>query len=284
MKNIKAIFIDLDGTLVGHEGKVSSEAVEKIQKLINSGIKVVIATGRNLVQAKIITKDIDGLWYLTNNGAFVTDEKGKEIYSKALTKEELVKIVANIVEFKELSFFVQNQNRIVTNSSFGSKIKFFFGKGLWKKISIKKIQDFFNKEANLGHIVKRIKNPVDFFENTTENWLKILVFGNEKNIKILKEKFTSDFSISTSGYGNIEINAKGVSKGEAIKNFCKLHNINLEDTLCFGDSGNDIEMFKVVGIPVVMRNSQVEELKTLSKYEAKNCEDNGVYEFLEEHF
>ena len=100
----------------------------------------------------------------------------------------------------------------------------------------------------------------------------------------MSEKYKDEYSISFSHSDNIEVNAKGVSKGDAIKTLCEMLNIDLADTMCFGDSGNDIEMFKVVGIPVVMGNSEVEELGKLAKYKAKNYDELGVYHFLKEHF
>ena len=81
MKNIKAIFIDLDGTLVGHEGIVAQESVDILHELIEKGIKVVISTGRNYIQAKKITKNIKGLWYITNNGAYVVDDNHILLFS-----------------------------------------------------------------------------------------------------------------------------------------------------------------------------------------------------------
>jgi hydroxymethylpyrimidine pyrophosphatase-like HAD family hydrolase len=132
--------------------------------------------------------------------------------------------------------------------------------------------------------VSSLENPRDFFVNTKENWLKALVTGNSTAVKYLSEKYKDEYSISFSHSENIEVNAKGVSKGEAIKALCEILNININDTLCFGDSGNDIEMFKVVGVPVVMGNSEIEELHNLAKYKALNYDELGVYHFLREHF
>ena len=284
MKNIKAIFIDLDGTLVGHEGIVAQESVDILHELIEKGIKVVISTGRNYIQAKKITKNIKGLWYITNNGAYVVDDNHILLFSKPLEQSKFLKFVDEALEFKGLDIFVQNHEKIVTNSTTWGRFKTAFSKDFFKKISISNIRAFFHREASVGREIKHIENPRDFFVNTKENWLKALVTGNLTAVKYLAEKYKDEYSISFSHSDNIEVNAKGVSKGDAIKTLCEMLNIDLADTMCFGDSGNDIEMFKVVGIPVVMENSEVEELGKLAKYRAKNYDELGVYHFLKEHF
>lgn len=284
MKNIKAIFIDLDGTLTNSNGVVSVEAIEKLKELINKGIKVVIATGRNYIQAKLITKDIEGLWYITNNGAYVVNDKEEAVLIKGLEKNMFLNFLDETLKIKDLNLFIQNQERILTNSTKLERFLLIFQNQFFKNLSFKKIKGFLNKEASLGHIVRTVKNPLEFFETSKELWLKVLVLGNEKEISFLADKYKNEFSISFSGLGNIEVNAKGVSKGEAIKEVCKMNDISLENTLCFGDSGNDIEMFKAVGISVVMGNSHVEELHKTSKFKTKTNDENGVYYFLKEHF
>ena len=284
MKDIKAIFIDLDGTLVGHNGEVSKEATGKLQELIDRGLIVVIATGRNYVQARIITKALRGLYYITNNGAYVVDNKENLLSEKSLNREKLIGFLEDATKLGGLNLFIQNHERIITNSGKIQKLKLLFMKNFIKKISFKKLREYFKKEINLGHIVKKEKNIFEFIRDSEKNWLKVLVLGDEKKIETLANKYKKLFSISFSASGNIEVNEIGVSKGEAIKRICETYNINLSETLCFGDSGNDVEMFKTCGIPVVMGNSRVEELYNLSKFKAKSYEENGVYEFLREHF
>ena len=65
-----------------------------------------------------------------------------------------------------------------------------------------------------------------------------------------------------------DIFAEGCNKGIAIRKFCNLIGVPIEQTVCFGDSGNDIEMFRACPTSVCMANSP-EELKALSAFVAK---------------
>ena len=57
-----------------------------------------------------------------------------------------------------------------------------------------------------------------------------------------------------------DINIKGTSKGNAIDELYKIFNIQKEETICFGDSRNDLSMFESSGIKVAMKNGS-EEIK-----------------------
>src|SRR5699024_2130715 len=46
MKNVKAIFLDMDGTILHKDNRVDKETTEIIQTLRNHGYKVFLATGR----------------------------------------------------------------------------------------------------------------------------------------------------------------------------------------------------------------------------------------------
>ena len=51
--------------------------------------------------------------------------------------------------------------------------------------------------------------------------------------------------------------------------------ININETMAFGDSENDKEMLKVVSIGVAMGNA-IEELKQVSDFVTKDLYDDGI--------
>ena len=76
----------------------------------------------------------------------------------------------------------------------------------------------------------------------------------------------------------------GVDKGTGLTVLAEHFNINLSDIHVFGDSMNDIPMFKVAGKSVAMKHA-IEELKDLSddKTEFTNDED-GLAQYFEAHY
>ena len=65
-----------------------------------------------------------------------------------------------------------------------------------------------------------------------------------------------------------------------MKLLCKYYNIDIKDTVAFGDSMNDREIIEASGFGIAMGNA-IEELKKYADYVTDDIADNGVYNALE---
>ena len=54
---------------------------------------------------------------------------------------------------------------------------------------------------------------------------------------------------------NIEVSNIDTSKGHGIEKMLNYYGLDVDDSYCFGDGANDIEMFKTVGHPIAMKNA-----------------------------
>jgi hydroxymethylpyrimidine pyrophosphatase-like HAD family hydrolase len=84
---IKMIVMDLDGTLLNDDKDVSSYTVSILKKCKETGIKVVIATGRSRLQAEEIIDLIKPDFSILNYGALILNENKDIIYNKLLSLE-----------------------------------------------------------------------------------------------------------------------------------------------------------------------------------------------------
>ena len=93
-----------------------------------------------------------------------------------------------------------------------------------------------------------------------------------------------NFGKGSNNIYHVDINSNKISKGLAIKKLYNLLNISKENIICFGDSINDIDMFKYCCICVAMKNSS-DYIRNNADYITKfsNNED-GVAKFIEENF
>ena len=94
----------------------------------------------------------------------------------------------------------------------------------------------------------------------------------------LKNKF-EDFNIVKSSNILIEINAFGVDKGIAIKEYCLENNISLDYTIAFGDNYNDIEMLETVKYGFILDNAP-SDLKTRDFILTSSNDNDGIYNGL----
>ena len=81
---------------------------------------------------------------------------------------------------------------------------------------------------------------------------------------------------------NIEVNAQGVNKGDALIDLGKRLGIRREDILAFGDGSNDYYMMQKAGTGVAMENG-TEEVKEAADYVARSNDEEGVARFIEEY-
>lgn len=79
-----------------------------------------------------------------------------------------------------------------------------------------------------------------------------------------------------------DIIASGVDKGVGIDQFCNYHGFSLEETMAFGDGGNDLEMLRHAAIGIAMGNAD-DDVKQAADYVTNDVDDEGVFKALQ-HF
>ena len=92
----------------------------------------------------------------------------------------------------------------------------------------------------------------------------------------------SDVEVTGAVLNNVEVNAKGIHKGNALVKLGEVLGIRMEEIMAFGDGNNDIQMLEAVGVGVAMANSVPEVLAVADMVAPSNDED-GVAKVIEEY-
>ncbi|WKC74908.1 HAD family hydrolase [Borreliella yangtzensis] len=268
MKNIKAVASDLDGTLLLSKSYVGAFTELVIKKLTKEKKKFIIATGRSKNEIIQITKLIDQLqvsFFITLNGAKVYNQEWKLIKSHNLSPE-VVKKILNLREekFSHIPHFLHKADQHDDQLNIDIKTK----------IAINQCQEL-KKESNiLGHEIVspigKIKEIKDFNElKNFENVAKIILAGKEESLieyeMMILEKCKGEINAYLSTPNSLEIVDHKVSKGNALKEVLKTINIDLSDTIAFGDGFNDADMLKNVKKGLLMGNANY-RLKEMLPY------------------
>ncbi len=82
-------------------------------------------------------------------------------------------------------------------------------------------------------------------------------------------------SMSSQGKPILTLTAMGAHKGKALAVACADLGIGVQEVVAFGDSGNDLEMFKVAGASVAMGQAD-EELKAAATFVSARNDEDGV--------
>lgn len=105
-------------------------------------------------------------------------------------------------------------------------------------------------------------------------------FNVNKAREILRNsEFSSDVDLVDSGYA-IHIKSKKVNKSLGLKKIMEITGLRPEEIAAFGDSENDIEVFRIAGYSIAVANA-VPQLKQIASYITKHEYGDGFVEGVE---
>ncbi|RGY95054.1 Cof-type HAD-IIB family hydrolase [Clostridium sp. AM58-1XD] len=265
MAEIKLIALDLDGTLLNDDKKLTAENEQVLKECIARGIYIVPATGRTVNGIPDVVKDIPGVRYaITINGGKVVDmEDNKIISSCLLTKEHTLEVMETAEKYPVM-YDAYIEGRGVSEERFLNHMDDY---GITPGI-----QDLMYKTRDaypsiIDH-VKSYDGPIEkmnifFRDSATRSHVREILSRN------------SHILVSSSMPNNLEINAAGATKGDGILRLAEYLGIPREQTMAFGDGENDISMIEKAGIGVVMENG-APFLKDMADYITISNENSGV--------
>ncbi|MCQ2772319.1 MAG: Cof-type HAD-IIB family hydrolase [Bacilli bacterium] len=240
----KVIFTDLDGTLFYPKAKrkmVPGKNKNFIERFVSDGGKLVLVTGRGHMFAEKVCDYIDHqVDYICCNGASIYTN-GIPIKEEAFDPE-LLKGIINFVhdeyKVKTVILFTKHRNMVFPVDGLALWVKFFYPiymamQGAYKEIIVK------NDAAYLEELDKgEVEKAMIFFGATplVSNRAKE---ANKELRKIFGDK--AEFSWTNQC---IEVTPFGCSKSNAISYYLDYNQINADNIMVVGDSGNDISMFE----------------------------------------
>lgn len=256
---IKAIFFDIDGTLVSLKTRHYPVSVpDAIRQLKERGILVYVATGRSkfeIVQEHLL----DGLsfdGYLTNNGQDCYDAEGRSIYSKPLAPSEAEAILHWTEEHNEPCWIVSGKESRMSHSTPRTSSALAY---------------IHTRDPQIGALRPMLKDPI----------YKIVLFLDREEAKEPLTLAPNCRWTQWSEHG-CDIICKDGGKVNALREIIEAHGIRPEEVMAFGDSQNDVEMLKAAGIGVAMDNG-TQECKDAADYITDSCENDGLVKALR-HF
>ena len=271
----KILALDLDGTLLSSKRrKISKENVQALSQFIDNGGSVCFVTGRSLTSSRIVA---DNFYKKTGKKIkYIACLNGTLIFDNV--KEEYVE--ENTISPKIADKMLEECK----------KLKLGFATYTTKGMTEKKMQlhgyhgwnwliNLFNKQTK----ITKMKN-VDL--NDPIYKINVLKRFSNRNFKefgnYFNNEFVNDLDISSTSPWLYEITLNNVNKGSAIEKISKLLNLDLSEVVAFGDSANDIPMFKKVGLPIAARDKYEHVLK-YTKHVVNSKQKIAVAKGLEEY-
>ncbi|WP_157827530.1 HAD family hydrolase [Niallia nealsonii] len=279
--NIKAIILDMDGTMLNEESKVSEELHRYLRRLRQEGLKIFIATGRTLLEIENVVPEefeVDG--FVTSNGMAAFVEK-EQLFQHSL-EPSLVEGLMEEVQKRNLYYEIHPAvgNRYVLKEDQGMILHMIKGE---RPSSVEENEWLSRKSAIEEHIDwKRELHP--------NNISKIYFFHTDKGkikswISFLEKlKLQHGFSSSSSTENNVEIMAENINKATGVEYLLERYNLSFEEVLAVGDGENDLPLLKRVGYAVAMKNAPNSVKEYVDEQTDFSYKENGLYYYLSNKF
>lgn len=270
--DIRLIAIDMDGTLLDEEKRLSERNRQALETCIRRGIYIVPATGRPAGGIPEAVRTIPGVRYgILTNGAKVEDlETGKRIAEAQIGWQRAVEVL----EF--LSAYPAAYDPYIN------------GRGKMEG----RFRDHLDQYGLPPAMQKLVLSTRDQVEDeialVRENRLsveKINIFTADPTLRqYLWEQLAQweDLIVTSSLEYNLEINAAAATKGSGLLCLARHLGLKQEQTMAIGDGSNDLSMIQAAGVGVAMENA-MEMLKEQADYITASNEQDGVAVAIE-HF
>ncbi|HZG71229.1 MAG TPA: Cof-type HAD-IIB family hydrolase [Chondromyces sp.] len=260
------IALDLDGTLLRDDKTISPLSKLVLNKAMELGHEVMIATGRPYRSSEIYYKELGLTTPIVNfNGAFVhhPHDSSWGIFHEPMELETAKEIIEacqhftfyNIIaEVIDDVYFHYHDERLVDIFSMGDP----------------KIQTGDLRKVLSDHPTSLLIHAAEEHVQNIRNHL------DDVHAEVI------DHRRWAAPWHVIEIVKSGLNKAVGIEKVAKHFQIPPSRIIAFGDEDNDLEMITYAGTGVAMGNA-INPLKDIANEVAKTNEEDGIAHFLMEH-
>ena len=272
---VKAVFFDIDGTLVNDSKSVLKSTKEAIKIVKDQGVLVGVATGRGPFFVKELMDDLDLDFAVTYNGQYIFN-KDRVLFASPIDKGSLRQII---------SYAKANQKEIAMGTRqdvVGSRIMSFGLSPLSQLVSrfvpkflTRTISNSFNRMVSKA-VPQKEEDLLDLINQPIYQVLMLMTPEESEQaattLNHLKFTRSNPFAADIINQGN--------SKLEGIRRVGKEYGFDLNQVMAFGDSDNDLEMLAGVGMSVAMGNGS-SSVKEVAKHITTSNQEGGIHKALE---
>ena len=274
---IKAILLDIDGTLTNSKKEITPETLTALKNAQDRGIRLVLASGR---PAKGLSHygDLLNMWmhhglFVCYNGARVIDCENKEVLVDVTMEPELVTAVLEHMKKFDVIPIVTYGEYMVVEDVYRCMIK-------------NGDQDFnvVQYESRMNNY--RLMECEDLAKFTNFPVNKILTAADSDYLQAhwqeMREPFKDTLSCMFTSNFYYEYTSLGIDKGAALREAMAKIGIKPEECIAFGDAENDIPMLEFAGIGVAMGNAR-DAVKAMADEVTLSNEEDGIAHSLYRH-
>lgn len=253
----RAAVFDVDGTIARDDSNVSDETITALRRLADTGIPVIIATGRMAPAAvSILTRMGTSGYAIGCNGAIAVHTDHEDPVSVTPIQPDVYDEALSFCRESGVDVAIFTPTKLIAERR-GEAYHFVM-------------------ESNEG----MVPEIGDLAEIPAADRLKFMIHVSREQDPVvgpaLRERFPGVMKTLPEYY---EINEPGVSKWVGISAATGDLGVAPDEILGIGDSENDLSWLTQVGMPIAMENA-FENVKAVCTYEIGNNEDDSAAAFV----
>ncbi|MFZ0529873.1 MAG: HAD family hydrolase [Propionicimonas sp.] len=274
--NRKAVFLDVDGTLVNDYGRIPESAVRAVREARTNGHLVFLCTGRSVPELwpEILAIGFDGL--IAGSGTFV--QVGEDVLVHHRVADTDIRHVVDFFDSHGVDYYFQTSDGIYGTPRLPSHLA-------------RLIRDSVGDEdvlAELGRglfgFIEAIKVDADPYATQIT---KVVYVDAGLSLEEIQAEFAGSFdvvaaSVPIFGPNSGEMMIPGIHKATGIAVLIEHLGIDRASTIAIGDNYNDLEMLAEVHVGIAMGNAP-REVKEVATEVTAGVDQDGLALALARH-
>lgn len=264
MMTPKLIALDMDGTMLDNDSRLTRRTKEALRAAQESGIRVVAATGRMYPSAMIHIRDIGiestSIFY---NGALIRDPiSGETVYERTLGRE----LTREILDFfRKRGWYIQiyADDKLVVKDRSDERCTYY--ENICGLRAVELGEDFWECGLDSAKLLGISFDQPEF----------------ERMCTAVRGEFGERIYQATSWGAFVEMVHPTVNKAKALERVSEHYGIAREEVMAIGDGVNDIEMISWAGTGVAMGNAK-EIVKASADIIAPPNTEDGAAQIVEQ--
>ena len=248
----KAVFSDIDGTLLNSQHQITPKTEEAIKNVLKQGIPFIPVSARPPYAITPYTEQLGAQHgMICYSGALILDKNLTALYSVILAPQDLQKLNTLLADFTHLS------------------ISYYAGLD-WFCNDVN--NDWIKQESEITGLSAKL------LQGNLTDVHKILIMGSAEEIQrvepVLKQALPH-LSIHRSKDEYLEIMNPAATKAKAIQFMAQHLGINAKQVIAFGDNFNDLDMLQYAGLSIAMGNAP-DAIKQVAKEVTATNNEDGI--------
>lgn len=296
---MRMIVVDMDGTLVGSDGRVSERNLAAMKAAEKADVEVVVATGRRHCYAMRVLRGL-GLGeegaLISSNGTVTRTMGARLVERTLLPTETALWLCGHVEEFRDALVMTfdkvgadgeDERGALVVERMEGLHASI----GKWMEANepyiarVTPLERALEGEAPIqmmlcGTVERMRRAEARLLEHPGVLGVGVTsrLWGGETQAALHRTEYAErNLSI-------LDILPAGCSKGAALQRLAAAHGVKAEEILAIGDNWNDVSMLEVAGRAVLMGNAP-EDLKAVAAERGwvvgRRHDEDGVAEVIE---